>query len=217
MVTEQNDWRNNSCFSKDLPRRDISGHSFLFIISAKILQDWRQRTQHCLSYVMILPILYYVTARPSFPISPVLYFCAVPFQQPVTAFPGVIVKVFGSINPMWSWEWLKRHEFDSRLNIPSLTFQCWAPKRDCEEKQAPHPFQPGTEALISFFQSVKVTIQNHLELKARWDIRDSPTLTLLPGSLKILSSYRRVSWQTPRFVISPDFNSPRVVCTLYSI
>lgn len=71
-----------------------------------------------------------------------LCFCAVAFQHPVTPFPGVIVKVFGSINPMWSWEWLKSHTFDLGLNFLSLTFQCWAPKRDYEEKQAPHPFQP---------------------------------------------------------------------------
>lgn len=46
---------------------------FPVLSGAKILQDWRQRTQHFLSDVMLLPILYYVTARPSFPVSPVLY------------------------------------------------------------------------------------------------------------------------------------------------
>lgn len=134
-----------------------------------------------------------------------LCFCAVAFQHPVTPFPGVIVKVFGSsINPMWSWEWLKSHKFDSRLNIPSLTFQCWAPEKEIMKKsRLPTPSSPGTGTLISFFQSVKVIIQNHLELKARWDTGDSPTLTLLPGSLKILSSYRRVSIQTL------DFNTSR--------
>lgn len=161
---------------------------------------------------MILHTFYYVTVRPSFIFLEFCasWFCMVAFQHSVIPFPGVIVKVFGYTNSMWSREWLKSCRFDFRINITSLTFQCWAPKRDYEEKQAPYspPLQSQYYAFDLIFTVSKSCNPEPLVIKAqvRWQRYSSALhwLTLLPDSVQVLLSYVRVSRQTTWFLIPKD-------------
>lgn len=130
-----------------------------------------------------------------------------------TPFPGVIVKVFGSINPMWSWEWLKSREFDTRLNISSLTFQCWAPKRDYEEKQAPHPIQPWLWGLDLFFPASKSHNPESLGIKGQVRHQRFSYTDFAPWQPKNPLIVKEGVQTNPCFLIPPDFNPPRVICT----
>lgn len=138
------------------------------------------------------------------------WFCAVAFQHP---FPGVIVKVFGSINPMWSWEGLKSHEFDMRLSIPSLTFQCWAPKWDHEEKQAPHPLQPWHWGFDLFFPVSKSHSPESLGIKGQVRHQRFSYTDSAPWQPKNPPILQEDVLTNPGFLMPPDFNQPRVICT----